>query len=297
MVQPESIVAFDRCPRLCKWEADHLQLRIKPLAALYAGVEAGVEGKSAKDAVMSLAANPGLDLQGIETYSVAIHLAFLAEILSTYLLAGGEKWVRNGNLFKSGDELRRIILTDRWSEDRKMQEIRSWRTVAEVCRRDTPILLNFLTIGQSSDNRRISPWTRGWTHPRNQGLRFKKKDGDSPGETWNLQWRERSGYPVERWLGRMQVDGVFGDLVHSVQVKIPKRREEYLREIQRIEGEIAELPDNPPMRRSGCYANFSPCQFLDVCHHQGVKTPSECGWIKLTDIKNTPISHSTYANV
>ncbi len=295
-MKPEEIESFERCPRLSRWEKDHIRLRVKPLAALYAGIEAGVEGKSAKDTVMSLAANPGLDITGVETYSVAVHLAYLAEILSTYLLQAGEKWTRNGSLFESKGELRRIILIDRWNEERKMQEIRGWKTMAEVCRRDQPVILNFLTIGQSADNRRISAWTRGWTHPRNQGLRFKKKDGDAMGEGWTLQWRERSSYPIDRWLGRMQQDQMFSDLVHTVKVSVPRRRDEFLADLARIESEMAALPENPSMNRSGCY-KFTPCVFAEVCHSPYKRVPSECGWVKTSDIVKEPLSTQTFANV
>jgi hypothetical protein len=287
---------FERCSRLLKWQTDHLQARVKPIAALYAGIEAGVEGKSAKDAVMALAASPGLDITGVETYSVAIHLAHLAEILSTYLLAGGSPWTRSGSIYECGGDLRRIVLIDRWSEDRKMAEIRSWRTMAEVCRRDAPMLLNFLVIGSSSDNRRISAWTRGWTHPRNFGLRFKKKDGEPMGEGWTQQWRERSGIPVERWLGKMQSDRSFDDLVHSVRVIVPRRRDDWLRDIERIEREIVALPDNPPMNRGGCY-RFSPCVFTEICHGLTFKTPSECGWVKVSDIGKSPIEAPVFSNL
>lgn len=295
-VTPDQIEMLERCPRLLKWTCDHLQARVRPLSALYAGVEAGVEGKSAKDAVMALAASPGLDIDGQETYSAASHLASLAEIISVYLLAGGSPWIRHGQVFESNGDLRRIVLLDRLSDERKMAEIRSWRTIVPICREDRTMLINFIAIGQSSDNRRLGAWSRGWTHPRNFGLKFKKKDGDSLGEGWALQWRERSGVTVDRWLSVMQRDRAFDDIVSSVRVIIPKRREEWLADLTRIEREIAELPDNPPMRRSGCYG-LSPCTFREVCHGPAFKTPSEYGWVKVSEIAKSPVQNTHCATV
>lgn len=292
----DRLALYERCPRLLKWEQDHLPSRIKLLAALYAGVEAGVEGKDPKDAIMRLAASPGLDIEGQETYSIAVHLAFLAEIISNYLRSD-QKWIRDGLIYETNGEYRRIVLIDRWSEDRKLAEIRSWKTMAEVCQRNAPLLLNFIVIGTTHDNRRASPWTRGWTHPKNQGLRFKKIDGTSFEKGWNQVWRERSGLSTERWLQRLQLDHCFADLVHTVQVNVPRRRTEFLKDIERIEQEIAALPENPPMRRSACYQIGSICQFSECCNGAYNKTPSECGWIKVTDITKAPQIFPTFTNV
>lgn len=295
MVSAEELEKFERCPRLLRWSKDHLALRVSPMSALYTGIDNGLLGGSSYESVMALGANPGIAFEGPEIYSSVVHYAKLAEIISAYLVSAG-KWEKSGEIFECNGEPRRIVIVDRWSESRKMQEVRAWRTVAEVCRRDQPIILNFLVIGQSSDNRRSSAWTKGWTHPRNGGLRFKKTDGTSLGEGWNLQWRERSGLSLERWMARMQTDRVFSDLVHSVRVAVPKRRNEFLREIERIEQEIAALPENPPMRRGSCYG-FSPCSFIEVCHAQGVKTPADCGWVKKEDMTKLPLDTPKYANV
>lgn len=280
---------LERCPRKLKWEKTYLQSRIKPLEAIYKGVEAGLEGKDARDAVMALAADPGLDLEGVEVYPLAVHYSALAEILAFYLMAGQKPWTRVGQVWESGDELRRIVLVDRWSEERKMQEIRSWRTVAETCKHNRPMLLNFLVVGSSSDQRRVSPWTRGYSHPKNNGLQFRKKDGESLGPGWEPVWRERWQRNCDRWLAVMQRDGVFDGLVHSVRVQVPPRRDEFLADMARLDGEIADLPENPPMRRGGCY-RFGACQYVGVCHAQEPKTPGECGWIALSDVLRADVT-------
>lgn len=297
MVSADKLERYERCPRLLRWANDHLEIRVSPLSALYRGVEAGLIGEDAKNEVMKVAASPGLSVEGVETYSIAVHLSFLAEILTVYLLSMGAKWTKSGQIFEVEGEYRRIVLVDRWSEEKKLSEIRSWKTMAEVCQRDAPLLLTFMVIGTTSEHRRVSPWSRGWTHPKNQGLRFKKIDGSSLEKGWNQVWRERSGLSTERWLQRLQLDHCFQDLVHTVQVNVPRRRLEFLKDIERIEQEIATLPENPPMRRSACYQIGSTCQFAECCNGAYNKTPSECGWIKREDITKIPLDAPKYANV
>lgn len=291
----DAIEKFERCRRLYRWDKDYIGGRIKPLAALYESLTAGLLGGDSKTALMSLAASPGLDLNVQDIYGTAVHLSFLAEILTAYL-KGPEEWVKSGEVWESGPDLRRIVLCSTWNEETKMREIRSWRTLLPVCTEDRPMLLNFISIGSTVEGRRVSPWTRAWAHPKNNALRFKKKDGESLGPGWEQVWRERANTDVMRWLSIMQRDRVFDDLVHSVKVPVPARRDEYLEDIGRIQEEMAALPENPPMNRGGCY-RFSPCEFVSVCHGPQKKTPGECGWIKVSDVKNSVLAPPTYANV
>lgn len=293
---PDAIEKFERCSRLYRWSRDYLGGRINPLAAVYAGLDAGLTGGDPYSAVMELAVNPGLDFGCPDVYSAAVSHARLAELLTIYLRGGDSLWIRSGSVWESGPDLRRIVLIDRWSEERKMAAIRSWRTLAPICTEDRPMLLNFISIGQTVDGRRVSPWTRAWAHPKNNAIRFKKLDGDSLGPGWAQVWRERwQGDPM-RWLSVMQRDKCFDELVHSVRVPVPQRREEYLADLERIEREMVELPADPPMSRDGCY-RFSPCVFVPVCHGPTKVTPADCGWIKVEDIKNSSLPKQLYANV
>lgn len=301
MVQPRPVAAYDfetleRCPRKLAWERQYPGGRVKPLECLYVGLEAGLKGKDPRNAIMTLAASPGLDVEGVETYSLAHHYAKLAEILTLYLLGKDKKWERNGQVWESGGDIRRVVLVDRWSEQRKMEEIRSWRTVAEVCRHDRPMLLNMIVIGSTVDQKRVSPWTRGYSHPKNGGLRFKKKDGESLGAGWEQVWRERWTGDVNRWLGVMQRDKIFDDLVHTVRLSVPHRRDEFMADMERMEQMMRELPANPPMNRGGCY-RFSPCGFVGVCHAPERKTPAECGWVSLDAVRNAPLVRSDCVTV
>jgi hypothetical protein len=62
----------------------------------------------------------------------------------------------------------------------------------------------------------------------------------------------------------MRDDGSITDLVHTVEIPVPKGRAAYLGEMARIKEEMDGLPEIPSMRLSGCHG-FSPCPFLGVC--------------------------------
>lgn len=279
----EKLVAYELCPRRYLWTETY-HTRVSLIRALYLSLDAGLraEGdaeKAAESQFLALAASPGLDIVGHDVYAVAMHYAKLAGILSAALrsawrepwtpvdlvsLPDGGEW-RSG-AYRTGDgEIRRLALVDRWSDDRKQQEVSGWRTIGEVCALDRPLLLTAITIGASQDKRRHSDWTRCYQHPRNRTFRMRRKTSDEDfSQTWKRVWREDSGISTTSWLTQMREDGSINDLVHTVQVPVPKGREAYLAEMARIAGEMEALSDAPPMRLAGCYG-FSPCPFLGVC--------------------------------
>jgi hypothetical protein len=295
----DTLERFDRCRRLVAWDSQYLNLRISPIRALYLALASGLTGdeKAAENRIMELAAQPGIDVEGDDQYALAKHYAALATILTTYLRATDAAWVPipaeagwNTDCYDAGKELRRIVLVDRWNDVRKMSEIRSWRTVAETSKFNKPMLLNFLVIGASHESRRISPWSRTLAHPRSKQIRFAKKSHKSDGfaESWTPVWRENWEGPILDWLGAMQSDGVFADLVHSIRVPVSPRRDEILKDILRIEREIGSLPANPPMTRSACYG-FSPCRYVDVCHSPKGGTPADHGWVSISGLTNNSL--------
>src|SRR5260370_1312885 len=169
----DTLERYDRCHRLAAWDSQYLNLRISPLRALYLALSAGLTGdeKSAENKLMELAANPGIDITGDDLYALAKHYSALATTLTTYLRATDAAWVPvlptagwESACYDTPNELRRIVLIDRWTDTRKMAEIRSWRTVAETSKLNRPMLLNFLVIGSAHEGRRVSPWSRTLSH-------------------------------------------------------------------------------------------------------------------------------------
>lgn len=283
ILSAEKIFAYELCPRRFAYTGKYLT-RVSPIRALYMALDAGLRTakdpeRAAENELLALAASPGLDIVGHDIYAVAMSHAKLAGILAAALrsawsapwtpvepvdLPEGHQW--QSAAYSTGDgHLRRIALVDRWSDDRKQQECSGWRMIGEVCALEKPILLTAVTIGATQDKRRHSAWTRCWRHPRNRTFRFQRKTSTEDfGSTWVPVWREDSGIPTADWLSQMRSDGCMTDLVHTVQVPVPKGQQAYLAEMTRIAGKLEILPEVPSMRLAGCHG-FSPCPFLGVC--------------------------------
>lgn len=278
----EKLVTWDLCERRFLWTGKY-RTRVALTRALYIALDAGLRTDkspetAAENAFLEIAASPGLDIVGFDVYSIAMHHAKLVGVLAAALrsawsapwsgldnsFANDLQW--NSACYVTGDKVaRRIALVDNWGDSRRAQEVSGWRTLGEVVALNVPILVTAVTIGQSREKRRHSAWTKCYRHPRNRTFRFQRKTSEEDfSKTWAPVWREDSGIKTDDWLTQMRADGAIADLVHTVEVPVPKGREAYLGEMERIAEEIGGLPETPAMRISGCHG-FSPCPFLGVC--------------------------------
>jgi len=294
----QDLCIYEACPRRYVWTRTYVSFRISPIAALYQALDAGLRGSGEEDAknkLISLAGNPGLDIAGPDVYDVAMHLAFLAGIVTAYLRGGDGAWTLVPSVYspfpwepavyESPDgRIRRVVLVDRWSEERKIEEARSWRSIGEICATGREMLLNAVVIGSTHNKRRASHWTRALAHPRNRGIRFKKRTGSVEfAGSWETVQRETWKGTTEDWLSAMQVDECFAELIHSMRISVPVRRKEFLADMARMAKEMASLGEDPPMRRAGCFG-FTPCVFLETCHNRELVTPSSQGFLKYSDV-------------
>jgi len=255
--------------------------------SLRAGLIAG-EPARARETLLQIAADPGLDMQAWNLYDVAVHHAALMELVTAYLVADGP-WTPAGEVDGVGCQsfvlpdgrLRRVVLCSAYSELRKLEEVHSWRTIADVCVTGRPMLLNFISIGQSRKGLRASPWTQGYVHPENGILRVKRiaseKTGPNPrfSDNWKKVYREQTDHKPKEWLAIMQQDHAFEDLVQYCTVDVPTNRKGILEDLRRIERELASK--SIAMRRSACF-RFSPCPMACLCHSPGNLTPELVGW-------------------
>lgn len=92
---------FETCPRRYQWTRTYAPFRISLTGALYSALHAGLTASgtldpetSARNRLMALAAQPGLDIEGEGMYDAATHLASLAGILTVYLRGGEGAWTR-----------------------------------------------------------------------------------------------------------------------------------------------------------------------------------------------------------
>ena len=285
MISAEQLVAIETCNRRFAWTGRYVT-RVSLVRALYMALDAGLRSESdperaAENELLSLAAKPGLDVSGQDIYAIAMHHAKLAALVVVALrsayanpwtpiepltLPSGSKWT--SACYDVGDgKPRRIALVDNWTDARKQSETFGWRTVGEVAALDRAIIVTAIVIGGTQKGRRHSPWTRCYRHPRNGTYRMQRKTAEEDfSQTWQRMWREDSEIKTEAWLDRMHEDGCMTDLVHSIEVPVPRDKKVYLEQMERLAEMMSALPETPDMRLAGCFG-FSPCPFVGVCPH------------------------------
>jgi hypothetical protein len=304
ILSSDKIVAFETCPRKFAW-TDRYLARVSLMGAMYRALDAGLKtGKNpeqaARDEMLTVASCPGLDIYGQDIYRVATSAAWLAGIVAQALrnafpapwsdfpdldigndTLGHHTW--RSSLYDAGDGIpRRLVLVDKWSDDRKASEQRGWRTIGEAVALDQPISVTSVEIGVSRDKRRISPWTRCYRHPRNDVFRFRRMNSDEDfSRAWKAEWREDSGISTADWLARMQHDGCL-DAVHTINVPPPARHGDFLARMCEIAQEMENCGETPAIRLAGCADPIhGPCPFLNVCWgNREPMTPERYGFLR-----------------
>lgn len=288
MITTEYISNFDACNRLAiyaKFDTPRISLATVLNEALRIGLLSG-NPVAAKTHLMQRAANPGLAIYGSNVYSSAVHHSALIELIVTYLLAGEGAWksapaVEVGphqyqplSYLLPDHRLRRIILCSQWNEQRRLEEVNSWRTLGDIIATNRPMLINAIVIGAAASGFRPSVWSRAYEHPVHRGLRVRsiaKEDGFN--NNWRKVYRESSAKSCQDWLTIMQNDNAFADTVFSTVVDTPHISAQA--DFPRLLDGVASGRDE--MRRSHCFRQ-STCPYVYCCHHDVPVTPAEAGW-------------------
>lgn len=289
---------LESCPRRGYWSRDWEARRLHPTEILRRSIAEALtdtdypdKGRYAGELVMGYAGDRGLDIVSTHKYDIAVHLAALADILTTFLASRGSysrpNPVVGQNLtwepycLQMGEELVRIVLVDHLGEDRQASEARSWFTLGEMAAYKMPMTLEFLILGASVGHKRHSAWSKGLLHPRNRTLRLKKQAKKVEGfkESWLPVWREDyAEIGREQWLAAMEADGVIADVYRRVHVsrldddKIAEIRGIIERKTEKLY-QIGEVPD----------PNYSacdwprPCPFRSCCFGERLTSPEESG--------------------
>jgi hypothetical protein len=298
----ERLSTWELCPRRAQWTSQY-HTRVSMMGALYRALAAGLTTdknpeQSAINELLAIASNPGLDIYGENIYAIATSASWLAGIIAQALRnafpAPWSLWAdsdienpsgppvawRSG-LWNAGDGIpRRLVLVDKWSDDRQASERRNWRTLGEAVALGRSIAVTAIEIGVSREKRRVSPWTRCYRHPRNDVFRFRRLNSDEDfSHAWKAVWREDSGITTADWLKQMQKDGVL-DAVKTMNVPPPARPADFLARMCEIAEEMERCEGGtPPMRLAGCNDILSgPCPFLSVCHGARVPVPERYGF-------------------
>lgn len=305
MSSSEHLLNHDRCPRLAYWSKLWRAPNIDASEALALAVDAGVTseekdpGQHAGDTVMTIASERTLNVPGSQ-YECALHLASLADLITTTLRTGTPPWARpesrswktltweSSCFVEGGIRLRRIALVDRWSDERKGHELHSWRTLGEQAIYELPMTITVIIIGHRRIGRYPSAWTRGWLHPRSRSLRIQKRGGETFKGGWVECWREEHDeISRDQWLEMMHKDKVLPELIFPVTADIPE--DGFLVPIRALaENKIREVfsaRETPPPTLSACDWP-KRCKFHGCCWN--LKEPRKLsGFVPLQQLMHT----------
>lgn len=286
---PTILSSDDHCHRLAYLIQRYTPPALTPKEILTRAIEHGLTSteddyaQAASDFAMELCTANTIDTEQTDLLGLAEHISSLAQMVVWVGRTKGP-WKRPDDLqnwhsgaFLSEDErrLRILVCVDRWDAFREMELRSSWQVAGECSAYQVPMDIIVVVIGKLRNGRWVSPWTTGYRHPVAKDLRFRKRDGESFGPTWEKVWRE--GDPVE-WLDAMTDDGVLWECVRALTVDVPERETVTLsvEMLERISGE-SKIP-RPQL--SNCFNRMRLCPFRSCCPHG--RTPEELGFLKLS---------------
>jgi hypothetical protein len=273
------LVADDHCHRLEFLSRSWERHTLNPMAALYRSIEAGLEsdsddpGQVAGDTLMGLAVDRGLETPQSDLLGFAEHHAAIADFV-VYLLREGppwehpedkDRWVSGAYLNDSGSRLRRVVLVDRWSNEKAIAEEKSWRSMGECALYGVPMDLIVINLGQNREGRRHGPISKGVLHPQNHNLRFMRRDGDAFGPNWERVFRESSNIGREEWLESMTIDGVMEEVITFHEVSIPSNINAIHKIIDRKISNLAKVDVLPDPQFAQCFSPLGNCEFSQCC--------------------------------
>jgi hypothetical protein len=280
MTSGEALVGLERCPRIPFWAAQWKPRKMQPFEMIEAGVRAGLMeltrsdyGDLAGEEVYGFGSDPGIDSKQYDQHSEVVHLACLADIITSAIRRpGGQPWVPAPDLanWTSGcyvspdrSRLRRIVYVTSWNDDRHYAVCREWQTLGEVCHHKLPMQLLVVILGQHRDGKYHSFWSHALLHPANKKLRFRKRNKVSEPfkETWTEIWREDYDNITTRdWLEGMLEDRVLEDLLLKIDIEVPPQEQRH-RLIDLAQKKLAIIRDirELPMQ------NLSTCDWPKVC--------------------------------
>lgn len=306
----DSITNLEMCLRRALWGQQWEPKELHPTEILRRALFDGLTtprqdyGEAAGEETMALCGDRGLARPPTihqSLYDIGIHHAALADLLATHLRDNApwtipETKVLADHPFSSKCLLQpdgtmvRVLLVSWWNEDRLMAELHSWMSLLPMALYGTPLTLQVLILGPSRRGKRHSAWTRGFLHPRNRKLRFKRNahygERDKPfGDNWIAVWREdRDEIDREVWLQAMQDDAMLEELHLSIPLAVPSGANmQRLRTlIQRKTEQLEKLKGRPLPNYSQCDSVINPCPFKECCWPDDVQPSESAGYVQIS---------------
>jgi hypothetical protein len=245
----------------------------------------------ARTEFMGAAANPGLDGDKLfDPYKTAMDYCAMLDTILIALskltllclhdvkdleLTETVSWRTISHADDSGT-LHRWITVDNWGHSDIARELHSWWVMGDVCVNRVPMTLHIVEIGQIRNNRRASPWARGYKHPALPGMqiRFKKVGGQEFGSDWKPFYLADHGHAIgpDAWVAIMEKEGVAQERIHHLNVNCPSdsicvsTTDQIITEttaMETLKGSWSTLP----MSRNHC-DTYVPCPFQHACYSE-----------------------------
>ncbi len=267
------------------------------------GITAGVTEVEREDfsvvageRIMELAVDPGMEMPDSRNLHASVyHHATLADTLTSAIRRADDKawrvappetvagapWSSSAFLDPTGNKLRRTVMVTAWTDSRHYSELRSWYAMGEMAVYNLPMTQVVLVLGQHRDGRRNSPWTKGFQHPANRKLRFRKKGRSSTevfSDSWRQIWREdHDEISNHDWLQAMHGDDILRDVCFTVEIPAldQSARSRILQMAQKKVDRLLSLQVSPEPSLSVC--DRPPCQFRGCCWSKEPYSPAEGG--------------------
>jgi hypothetical protein len=305
----ELLSQIETCERAAWWSLDWEKSRITPNQLLLEGIREGLLSgrsdfnESAGERVVEIASKRELTTDYPGVYDQVIHTASLADVLSHTLrkaagepwklpepttIPGGHEWASSVFLAPGGQTLRRVVLVSHWDKDRHYSHCRDWSTIGNICAYELPMQLAICVLGQVRDGKRYGYFSRGYRHPVNKGLRFRKRTdaGSKFKSSWEPIFREdHDEITTADWLSAMHSDGVLADSAFSVTVDVPTKeaRQHVLDLAARKLDRLMSLKTVPDEQFTGCNWPVR-CPYISPCHGGAPEPNGRYGFVRVDQV-------------
>lgn len=240
-----TISQFQRCKRIHAIGRTHHLTKWRPQSLLSACLRYAIvsmsNGESAEKCgtvacnyFIAAAKNPGLDVMGINPYTLSMDYCSIIRNVLEYLsrvpllplrdvpslsLSTSVTWNFLAHRDETG-ELHRWEFVDYLDED-PLARLHSWEVFGDLAAAEMPMTLHIVAIGKRNGSHQESPWCRIFAHPKLAKIyKFKRKKGDPLFGQWKpVYFTDSSENTSTKWVDMMLSDNVIEGLVQHVKVK------------------------------------------------------------------------------
>lgn len=280
--------AIGRTHRLSRWFPPSLLSAVLRMSVfnLSNGMDKTIATNLAVNGFLGEARNPGLDVGGIDTYTLSMDFVAIIKNVLEYLsrlslltlrevtpvsLSPSLSWQFLSHIDEAG-ALHRWKFVDYIPED-ILEYLHSWEVFGDIAAADAPMTLHLVAIGQRRKSHQNIQWCKVYAHPKVARVyKFKKKGGGQLTEGWRELWfSERTENNPKEWVDLMIRDGVIGDLVRHISVKelSPQHIESWEKQVrteaQQMEHYADIQPREIPMSRYACDKPYT-CPHQNFCY-------------------------------